>query len=86
MAKSDDDLPWEQMHPWFKQAHDIGVLNGGFVAVQRETPEFKSWLKYFRDDVGFTPQFMRDAANGLTGAVTLPSKWPPIGALRNGPS
>jgi len=73
-----DDPPWdrERMHPWWKQAAEIAQRNRGFVAVRAQSPEFKEWLRYFREDLHWTPRFMTEAA-GTNRDVTLPSQWPP---------
>jgi hypothetical protein len=67
---------WDEIHPWFRETYG----GGKFVAVPVKSPEFAAWLAFFRNEIGFVPQFMREATSEtrpIDYAVTLPSKWPP---------
>jgi hypothetical protein len=84
---TEDDFNWGRMpHPWFKQAYDIAKRNESFTAVKVKSEEFDQWFKWFRNELGFVPQFMlhgkmranlskKDDQDDY--AVTLPDRWPP---------
>src|SRR6516164_388905 len=56
---TEDDFNWGRMpHPWFKQAYDIAKRNESFTAVKVKSEEFDQWFKWFRNELGFVPQFM----------------------------
>ena len=72
----DSELNWKNLHPWFKQAYDIGMASGGFVEIDPSTQEFKTWLNWFEHQLEFIPQFIHQAK--ISGhPVTLPSRFPP---------
>ena len=68
---------WNNLDPWFKQAHDIGMRNG-FVAIGNTTPQFDEWVKHFYATMSKLPVFMQEAVLKQPGyEVTLPTEWPP---------
>jgi len=79
MAKqAQRDPNWNNLHPWFKQAYDIGVARGGFVRVGNTTPAFDEWVKYFNRTMSKLPVLMQEAVLKQPGyEVTLPTEWPP---------
>jgi len=69
---------WNKLHPWFKQAHDIIVRNGGEgFAIKAGSPEFNDWMKWFQANVQPVPRFMIEAEKFVGKEVTLPTQWPP---------
>ena len=72
MASKEPD--WANLHPWWKQALEIGRLNESFCAIKPKSPEFAQWMVFFRTYEKI-PQFMLEAER--TGKpVTLPSLRP----------
>ena len=79
MATKGREIPWNQIHPWLKAAHDFAVQNQGWFAVKVGSKEYAAWAKYFKN-LGWYPRafltLSSAATDGATREWTAPCQWP----------